>query len=487
MIPVLRDYQDRAVDAVRAEYAAGKRRVVLVSPTGSGKTVCFAYVAAGAAAKGKRVLIMAHRMELIEQISETLSRFQVEHGLILAGRGMDRQPVQVGMLGTVARRLTKIAAPDLLVIDEAHRAVGRTYMSILEAFPAARALLVTATPARTDGRGLGEAADALVLGPAPKELIAAGHLSPYRLFCPPVVADLSSVRTVAGDYDAGMAASAMDKPTITGDAIAHYRAHADGLQFCVFCCGLAHAANVASRFAASGIPTANIDGTMSRAERADIVGRLRSGALRGVTSVNLLLEGFDLPSLSCAVWLRPTQSLIVWVQGNGRAFRPAENKTAIILDHVGNALRLGPPDQDREWTLYGREKRKRGAAERGIAVRQCKTCFCVYPAHLTACPHCGNAADAGSRRIEERDGELVEVTPQDEFRELLANVSYAAALRACETPEQIREMAKARGYRPQWAVMRVMERHGVGKFQAAQMLGYHPGVAAHMRDRRPAA
>ena len=472
MTIVLRDYQQNAVDRIRAAYSSGKRRVVFVLPTAGGKTVIFTYMGHAAAAKGKRVLILAHRVELIDQISDTLTRFGVEHGAITSGRSMNSMPVQVGMMGTVSRRLDKITPPDLIIVDEAHRAVGATYQSILKHWQAAYALLVTATPARTDGRGLGAVADEMVIGPNTQDLIAAGHLSPYRLFAPPCLADMTGVRKRGGDYVAEDVQDRMDRPTITGDAIAHYLSHAEGRQFIAFCAGVKHAAHVAERFQDEGLNVQSIDGSMSKQDRADVIRAFRAGELIGLTSCDLISEGFDLPAVGAAILLRPTQSLIVYLQQVGRALRTAPGKDcAIILDHVGNVMRHGMPDDIREWSLADGVKKKK-SEKREVTTRQCKRCFAYYLPHLQSCPHCGAEAVKQLRSLREVNGHLEEITAADEFRERLATLSYRAAVAECETPEQLRTLALVRGYKPGWAIRQLIER-GYSIADACSALGYN--------------
>ena len=479
----LRPYQDDLVRRCRDAFAAGARKIVPVAPPRSGKTCTFAYMAHGASQRGIPVLVLAHRDVLIEQASATFDRFGIDHGLILSGRSGNRLPVQLGMVKTVANRINRIAPPGLIIVDEAHRALGKSYLAILDAFPNARVLLFTATPARTDGRGLGQVADALIMGPQPRELIAAGAICEPRIFVPPLPVDLSDIPdpdTIKGVAAAG---ARMDTPSITGDVIAHYRQYAAGKPFIAFCSGIKHAASVAVQFNASGISTRNIDGTQSREERREIIAALRTGAIVGVTSADLISEGFDIPSVHCTIHLRRTSSLIIYIQQYFRSLTPEPGKDfGVILDHVGNFDRFGPPHADREWCLDDKRNHNRKPIEKGLTVRRCEKCFAVYESHLAHCPHCGTAPAPGSRVVEERDGELVEVTERDRRTEMLASAKYGEALASCETAMQIREMANARGYRSTWTILRVMERFGVSKWDAAEMCGYQRGAAAHVRD-----
>jgi DNA repair protein RadD len=221
---ILRDYQSECVAAIRAAFAQC-RRVLFVLPTGGGKTICFAFITSNAAAKGNRVIVLAHRQEIVDQISAALTAMDVVHGRIQPGHAMTDDLVRVGMVQTVARRLETIPAPALLVIDEAHHAVAGTWGTITNAGPNAKILGVTATPERLDGVGLRDAFDQMVIGPDVGDLINAGHLAPYRYLAPSTGIDLSRVRSIGGDYNIGDLERAVDQNSITGDVVEHYLKH----------------------------------------------------------------------------------------------------------------------------------------------------------------------------------------------------------------------------------------------------------------------
>ena len=220
----LRGYQQQAIDDLRNAYRAGCRAPLLCLPTGGGKTIIFSAIAQSAVARGRQVLILVHRRELLHQASRKLTEIGLDHGLIAAGIPATDHPVRIASVQTLVRRLPTLDwQPSLIIIDEAHHASAGSWAAILDKWPEAFRLGVTATPCRLDGRGLGTAFDQLVLGPSVSDLISAGFLSPARIFAPPVVADLAGLRRRAGDYAADQAATAMDRPTVTGDAIAHYQ------------------------------------------------------------------------------------------------------------------------------------------------------------------------------------------------------------------------------------------------------------------------
>jgi DNA repair protein RadD len=408
----LRGYQDRAIDALRSAFQSGARAPLLCLPTGGGKTVILATIAAQAAARGRHVLILVHRRELIHQTASKLAWAGLEHGIIAAVYPASDHTVQVASVQTLMRRLSRITwTPSLVIIDEAHHAAAGSWRQIIEHWPDAYRIGVTATPCRLDGRGLSEAFDQLVTGPSVADLVFWGFLSPARIYAPPVVADLSGIRRRAGDYANDQAAAAMDRPTVTGDAIAHYQRLAAGQQAIAFCCNVAHAVSVCDAFKTAGIGATLLLGDTP--DRDQVVAQYAAGAVRVLVTVDVVSEGFDVPAASCAILLRPTQSLGLYLQQVGRVLRPAPGKdAALILDHVGNVTRHGFPDDPREWSLSeGIVRGGRGNA--APSVRTCPECFAAFkPAPI--CPVCGaQCAPIKSRKIQQLAGELRELKREE--------------------------------------------------------------------------
>lgn len=399
----LRPYQTDMMDRVSIALRTN-RRVLLESPTGSGKTLLASTMVNGAATKGRRIIWLAHRTELIAQTSRTFDALGIDHGFMAAGMPFNRhKSVYIGSIGSVASRLEGLQPFDLLIADEAHRSVSKTWQHVIETINPRWVIGLSATPCRLDGRGLGENFDAIVHGEPVASLIAGGFLAPFKVYAPSVI-DLTGVRTTAGDYNAADVAAAADKPVITGSAVEHYQRITPGARAVVFCTSVKHAEHVAAAFIEAGIAARSIDGTMSRDERANVIGDFERGATLVLTSCDLVSEGFDVPGIECAISLRPTKSLSLWLQQVGRALRFVPGKTAVILDHAGNTDRHGFPDDPREWTLDARAKRKREAA---LAIKTCKVCFTVYrPARV--CPGCGLEVETVSRELEHVEGQLVE-------------------------------------------------------------------------------
>ena len=444
---ILRPYQDDLVTRTRGSFRAGKRRPLIVLPTGGGKTVCFSYIAQGAVERGNRVWIIAHRAELIRQAGNTLGQFGVGHGIIKAGVKPTESMVQVASIQSVVARIGKVTPPDLIVIDEAHHATAGQYRKVLDAYPGARVIGVTATPCRLDGRGLGDVFDDLIVGPSLGYLTDEGFLSPARYFAPPVVADLSGVRTSRGDYLASDLDEAMAKRVVIGDAVEHYRKFLDGKPMLSFCSSVKTAEETAEAYRAAGYRAASVDGGLKDADRDDRIGGLATGKYQIITSCDLIGEGLDVPVCTGAQLLRPTQSLVLHLQQIGRVLRVAAGKEhAIILDHVGNLARHGFASEEREWSLEARMKKNKEGDD--VPVRSCPQCFAAHePAPV--CPFCGFEYPAREKsKMEIRAGELLEIEARRKDRKKEEAM--------CRSEEDFIKLGIERGYaKPRvWAFMR---------------------------------
>ncbi len=410
----LRQYQQQLVNDIRFQYQLGKRNVLAVMPTGSGKTTCFNHIAQSAARKGNRVCILVHRQELLDQASRSLQAMDVPHGRIAAGRGMDlSHAVQVASVGTIARRLHLLPRDflQLLVVDEAHHTTAGTWSKVVQHFHAAKLLGVTATPVRGDGRGLGEHYQAMVLGPSAAWLTDHGFLAQAKVLAPPGF-NGAGLRKRMGDYDTKQAEQRVTE--IHGDCYSHYCRHLSGQTAIAFCCSVAHAEAVADLFRRQGIAAASIDGSMDGPTRRGLLEDLGAGRLKVLTSCALIGEGVDVPSVGGCILLRPTQSVALHLQMIGRCLRPSGDKVAVVLDHVGNTLRLGHHLEDRDWSLDGVKKRDREAAP---SVKVCPRCFATAASTAQACRECGHQFRAEVREMKVVEGELQEVGFRSRYRE----------------------------------------------------------------------
>lgn len=446
----LRPYQVDCVNQLRDGYRQGFRRQLLTSPTGSGKTVLFSFITKSSADKGQRTVIMAHRSEILRQISETLDTVGVPHKVLRAGMATPRlAQTVVASVNTLSRRLDGFPPPDLCIVDEAHHSAAGTWANVFGSWPTTRFLGVTATPERLDGKGLGDYYDRMVRGPEVEWLIANGFLSPPRYFAPARMIDASTIRKVAGDYAKNDAAKLFDKPTITGDAVIQYRKICPGKTAVAFAISIAHAVHVAAQFRGSGIPASVIDGTMTDEQRSQCIADLRARRILVLVSCELISEGFDLPAVEAVILLRPTASLALHLQQIGRGLRVSPGKECtFVLDHVGNCLRHGLAEEPRDWSLEGYAARKRKEEEAPLKTRRCEKCFAIFNGPV--CPSCGAPYETKGREVENVAGDLKQLSPE----KLEAIRARKGEERGCKSLEDFQKLGAARGYRNGWAMWR---------------------------------
>lgn len=394
----LRPYQREALDRARAAYAAGARSVLLVSPTGSGKTRCAAEAIRAAVTKGRRVLVIAPRREIVAQTSARLTAAGVEHGIVAAStrNPAPDAPVQLGMAQTVRRRDT--AAADLLVIDEAHL---DEYGAVVDAHPRAHRLLLTATPLRSSARPWRGLADALVEVETVAGLVSAGYLV-EPLVWSAQTPDLAGVRRgTGGELSPSQAGARYQASVILGDTVEQWRRRCRGLRTLVFASSVPHSRQLAAALAAAGARAAHVDGTTPAAEREATLAALAAGELDAVCNYGVLCEGLDVPAVGAVIVARATQSESLWRQMVGRGLRPhhapgcrgdagcaaACKRACVVVDQGGNASRHGHPMAPRAWTLDGVERREPDP-DAPPACRTCAACMAVYPSPGTVCPRC---------------------------------------------------------------------------------------------------
>lgn len=438
-----RPYQNEAIEMLRENIRKGIRRQLLVMPTGCGKTLTASTMIKSAVERGRRVLFVAHRIELIDQTVKTMHAIGVDCGVI---RGSDRRrkrsaPVQVASVATLVRRIRPDA--DLVFIDEAHRALAKSYVEgVLEAYPKAVHIGLTATPCRSDGRPLGTMYDAIVQAITYERAIAEGYLAAPIVYSTPAPPDLTDVSITGGDYNAGELAEAMTKGALIGNIVEHWQKYAGGRRTVVFAAGVEHSQGIVDRFIGAGVRAEHLDGNTPEEQRRAILKRLASGETQVVSNVGVLCEGWDMPACKCLVLARPTKSLSLFMQMGGRIFRPWNDVTPIILDHASNVTKHGLPHMDRPWSLEARIKNSKSDAP----TKECPNCFARIAANAKACPHCDveqtpEERGDGQTKLVEKDGELVEIKPptEAEREEWLA--------RAIET-------AKRKGYDRGWVFHR---------------------------------
>lgn len=460
MPPVLRPFQRQLEANCYAAWSAGARNIMPVAATGSGKTVVLSkmlYDEPGAS------IAIAHRQELVSQISVALARNGVRHRVVGARKGSPLVRVitalQVAELGysfldptaktgvggvdTVIRMSPSepwFQQIRLAVQDEGHHVLRENkWGKAAQMFPNARGLFPTATPARADGRGLGRHADgltdALVLAPSMRDIINMGYLTDYRIFAPPSDLNLSNVdiSPTTGDFNADQLRKAVHKSTVTGDVIAHYLRLAKGKLGVTFAVDVETATETAMAFKAQGVPAEVVSAKTPDSLRAAILRRFKRREILQLVNVDLFGEGFDLPAIEVVSFARPTDSFPLYAQqfgrtlrlmipegmaaswdslgdeGRKRAIAASEKPVGIIIDHVNNVVRHGLPDAQREWTLDRRERRAKSKSD-AIPLTVCVECLQPYERTHKRCPYCGfYMPPAGRSGPELVDGDLTEL------------------------------------------------------------------------------
>ena len=400
----LRGYQNLIYDELVADVRSGTKRPLLVLPTGAGKTVIFSYLAKQCLKKDNNVLILVHRRELVKQASDKCSLFNIPHGIIASKFPQTKSNVQVASVQTLVRRKIDFI-PDVIIIDEAHHVtINNTWSKVLKNYPNAISVGVTATPERLDGKPLGAFFESLLVGVSIKELVKDGYLAPHIVFAAPNNLDLTKVRSIGGDYNQKDLEEKTIAADIVGDAVQMYKKHADHLPAIAFCVSVKHAEVTCDKFVKAGYKAKVVEGSMSSKDRDTAIQGLADGSVEVLCSCNIVSEGTDIPNVAVGILLRPTKSTSLYMQQVGRILRPQPNKTAIVLDHVGNTEEHGFVDDDRLWNLHNnRQKRKKD--EKKIRVQTCKVCFATFkPAKK--CPVCGHQIIPTARELTEAEGEL---------------------------------------------------------------------------------
>lgn len=439
---MLRPYQSDLLNKTREAYRNGARAPCIVLPCGGGKSVIVADVAKSATQKGNRVLFLVHRKELVDQIRNTFRRWGVNMNLC-----------DVMMVQTASRRVSELQKPVLIITDENHHSKASTYRKVYDAFPDARRLGVTATPVRLDGSGLIDVNDRLIEGVTAKWLIENNYLAPYEYYAPSI-ADLSDLKTARGEFETKSVEQALLKKAVFGNVIAHYRKLAMNKQAVCYCVSVKYSEMMAQEFCDAGIKAAHIDGSTPQFLRDHLISEFRSGKIKILCNVDLISEGFDVPDCSCAILLRPTKSLTLYIQQSMRCMRYKPGKTAVIIDHVGNYARFGMPDADRQWTLEGRKKEKRDSTgEDKVKASECPECFYVFETPSsgnTVCPSCGYVFPKKERTVEhEQEVELQKITG--------FTLDFKSS-DECGSMKELQALAEKRGYKPGWVYYQAKKR-----------------------------
>lgn len=341
------DYQQDLIDKARNALAAGNQGVLIVSPPGSGKSVVISEIAKLTVKKGGHVLFFVHRQELVKQIKDSFKQ-----------QGVDLNHCTILTVGKVANRLNILAKPDLIIVDESQHSRAKTYQKIFNYYSDVPRLGFTGSPWRLSGKGFKDIYSAMVLGPTAKWLIENKKLAPFTVYGYQL-GDKSTLKSGStGDYTK-KSLNNYTKSIIHGDIVKSRLKFAKDRKTIIYCHSTSFSKEVAQSFRDAGINAVHADAKTPESKRDKIMVDFKEGKIKILCNVDLVSEGFNVPDCSCVVLLRPTQSLVIYLQQSMRAMRYQPNKHAIIIDQVGNFERFGLPDTDYKWTLEDREKHPR--------------------------------------------------------------------------------------------------------------------------------
>jgi len=422
----------------------------VVAPTGSGKTILGTAIVQAAVERGKNVLWLAHRRELIYQCS---SKLDVEHGIVMAGEPTGEHPVQVASVQTLARR--EVPCWDLLIIDEAHHATSATYQKAINSNPKGVVLGLTATPVRYDGKGLGGLFSYLHEVATISELVGDGYLVAPRVFAP-YVPDLSEARLVRGDFDRRAVDRVMGQPQVVGNILETWLEKAAGERTILFAPSVKQSKELVEEFRSKGVAAAHLDGETKKETRDTMLQEFAAGRITVLSNYGVITEGYDCPAASCCLLARPTNSVSLFLQMCGRITRPFDGKEALVLDHAGNTLRHGFPTESRAWELEPAKKPR--DTRRGAALKTCPDCYAISPTARRTCILCGYEFWPVPRLVRTAAGELVEIDGV-RARQLSSHRLQWVAERGAWLRAKIAEGAR-KGYKPGWARMQYKARHG---------------------------
>lgn len=410
-----------------------------------------AEIARRTTANNKRVMFLIHRKEVLQQAVRTFDKQDVDPNLLTSG-----------MVQTLTRRVDKLPTPDVILVDEAHHALAKSYQNILNKFPKAIVLLFTATPHRTGRVQLDQIADDIIVGQSIHELTEKGFLAPFRYFQPPGDFDSSLLkRGSTGDFTNDSMQQAMSTK-IFGHIVKQYKRIAPGMQAVVYTYSIDSAIKIAAEFNSEGISAVEVDGTTSKEKRAVAVRKFRDQKIKILVNVNLFTEGVDLPNVDCVIMARPTASLALYLQFSMRCLNLRPGKTAIIIDHANNFKSFGYPDDDRDWKQAiksGKQKSKTLLKDPGMSIVTCDYCFAVVKASEVKdgkCPICGKPIKVHEAKPIS-DVDLVEATRERKARikqiiqdQVMTNI-VDKPVSELKSLSELQAYARLHGYKPGWA------------------------------------
>lgn len=385
----------------------------------------------------KKILILVHRKELAEQ-----------HKDLLAEHGMDIPNIRVALFFSEINRLGENGTPDLIICDESHW-IPNTLRKVLDYY-GCWVIGLTATPCRLSGAAMGDVYETLITGISVKELIANKCLAPYEYYSVPV-ADTTNLPIQHGEYVMASAEELLMKTAIYGDVIKSYQKFAEGAKTIIYAASIKHSKSVVKAFCEAGYKAAHIDGSMSKADRQQIMNDFRAGKITIISNVMLIVEGISIPDCECCVLLRPTISTTVYIQSAMRCMRYKEGKIAKIIDCVMNYTKMGLPDDDREWSLEKKISHRKEFNDDGtLTIRQCSNCFKCFRT-APKCPWCGFEYEVKGRELKQiKDVELKRIEAIEMEEQERQRKAARMEVGKCRTIEELQKIAKERGYAQGW-------------------------------------
>ena len=455
----LRDYQVEAIRLLNDSIRAGNKRIILCVPTGGGKSTLASSYTKLCVRHQKRVLFMVHSKELVQQFADRLrTQFNMSSGVIMAGITPDRQkPVQVASVQTLVNRNKPDA--DIVFIDECHRSKAKTYQKILDFYPSAIIVGLTATPFRADGKPLGDIFEDIVRPIKINDLIERGYLVGTKVVAPKESVDMAGVKTVAGEFHKGQMQEKFEDGAVTRGVVKNYLDRAKGKKAIVFNCSVDHSKEMHERFTQAGVKSAHIDGETDKKQRAKIVQDFAEGRIDVLNSIDIFTEGFDIPATEVVILNRATKSEGLYVQMVGRGLRPAANKSeCLVLDHGGNTMRFGyVEDYDQVQFSLGGKKKSIG---KGNKCKACGVGIMRYDSgsQKFVCPSCGNEYEIQKERKQKFSAECeFEVLERDAVmaKRLFSMPNWKAKEKL--PLSQLRLYQTLKGYKKGWVFHAALE------------------------------
>lgn len=397
--------------------------------------------------KGGKVLFMVHRKELAEQITNSFRQQEV-----------DLKRCTIMTVGRIVHRLDVLPKPTLIICDETHHSLANTYRKIYDYYSDVPRLGFSATPWRMNGKGLHDVYETMILGPKIDWLIKNNYLAPFEYYSVKLINNDKLKKSSTGDYTSKSIDEAVGR-TIFGDVVKTYQTKTPGQQAIVYAHSVEFSKAVAEAFKSAGIKAVHADGKTPAGERERIMTQFKAGEIKVLCNVDLISEGFDVPDCSVVIMLRPTESLVLYIQQSMRSMRYKANKKATVIDHVGNYLRFGLPDDEHKWTLADREKKRQHTSD-APAIRTCEFCYGVIPASAITCPLCGEKIEKTSSEMEtDNSVELERIHGRLDIKTDYNKLRYGRMQPAeAQTMEDLYGIAKARGYKRGWAFFQGKQR-----------------------------